>query len=108
MTTFTNTRSETMPRPIGEMRKVQGAHSRSGLGRARSRAPADPVDCPYLEDVDRAVDQAGDRMSGLGGTHGYPASSPVNRGLSSNGTGFRAKRRPLAGVGPPQARRSGL
>ena len=66
-------------RPIGEMRKVQ-SHRRPWcrLGRARSLAPADPAHRPHLEGVFRTVDEAGDRMGGVRGADGDPASLPVD------------------------------
>ncbi len=64
--------------PVGEMRKVHHPRQR-GLGPVGSPALAAPVHRPHLEDVDRAVDEAGDRMGGLGGADGYPPSSnPVD------------------------------
>ena len=65
--------------PIGEMREVQSHRChRRRLGPVGSPAPADPVHRPHLEDVGRAVDETGDRMGGVGGADGYPASLPVD------------------------------
>ena len=63
------------------MREVQGKHfrcDRHGLGPVRRKALADSIDRPYLEDVGRAVDEAGDRMGGVRGTGRSPRVPPVD------------------------------
>ena len=64
-------------RPIGEMRKIQSAHSLSGLGPVGIWTTACRVHRPHLEGVDRAVGEAGDRMDRGGGADGYSVSPPV-------------------------------
>ena len=64
--------------PIGEMRKVQGKYFQLRLGVVGSPALAASVDRPYLEDVDRAIDESGNRMGGAGGTDGNPGITPVD------------------------------
>ena len=62
MATFTNTRSEMMPAPLAKCAKSKGAHSRSGLGPVGIGTTASRVYRPHLEDVGRAVGEAGHRM----------------------------------------------
>ena len=60
---------------VGEMGKLQSSRSRSHLDLVGRGAGAGRADRPYLEEVDSAVSQLGDRMGQVGGFGGYPTSA---------------------------------